>query len=161
MQNDIMFDNIYIGHSIEDANKLREETYDVKIVAEKAQEEKEDEAKPKPETPKSPNDLSFMEDPVTFVREKVDLFLAIAQKDPIEAIKFVPEVAGGIASVVVLILTLLITALTGGSKAPAEKAKATGKKAKAGAEKAAEAVATGAENVKEQATKRATRSQKE
>jgi calnexin len=29
MQNDILFDNIYIGHSIEDAEKLRKETFDL------------------------------------------------------------------------------------------------------------------------------------
>jgi calnexin len=36
MQKDILFDNIYIGHSIADAEKLRAETFDLKVAAEKA-----------------------------------------------------------------------------------------------------------------------------
>ncbi|KAJ8105826.1 hypothetical protein OPT61_g9947 [Boeremia exigua] len=39
MQNEILFDNIYIGHSIEDAKKLEEETFVPKKAAEKAEEE--------------------------------------------------------------------------------------------------------------------------
>lgn len=39
MQNDILFDNIYIGHSIEDAEKLRKETFDLKHPVEVALEE--------------------------------------------------------------------------------------------------------------------------
>jgi len=161
MQNDILFDNIYIGHSIDDAKKLKEETYDVKIVGEKAEEEKA--APPEPEKSATPPGQGFMDDPVTFIREKVDLFVNIARNDPVEAIKAVPEVAGGIGTVVVLILTLLITAITGGSAAPSkEQVKSAGKKAKASAQdakdKAADAVATGAENAKAEVSKRTTRS---
>ena len=38
MQSDILFDNIYIGHSVEDAEKLKVETFDVKHAIEKAEE---------------------------------------------------------------------------------------------------------------------------
>ena len=41
---DILFDNIYIGHSVEDANKFKVETFDVKKPLETEQ------AKPKPNT---------------------------------------------------------------------------------------------------------------
>lgn len=161
MQNDILFDNIYIGHSIADAEKLKAETFDVKIKAEKAEEEA---TKPKPEdTPKSPSDISFKEDPVTFVKEKVNLFVEIAKRDPIEAVKFVPEVAGGIGALGVAILAILASLLFGSSAAPskeqikakAEKAKATAVEAK---DKAAEAVATGTETAKAEVNKRTTRS---
>ena len=39
MQNDILFDNIYIGHSVSDAEKLAQDTFEVKKAVEKAQEE--------------------------------------------------------------------------------------------------------------------------
>lgn len=162
MQNDILFDNIYIGHSLEDAEKLKSETFDLKIAAEKAEEEAN---KPKPsDEPKSPSDLSFKDDPVTFVKEKVNLFIEIAKRDPMEAVKFVPEVAGGIGALVVAILAILASVLFGGaSAAPSkEQVKAQAKKAKATAadakDKAAEAVATGAEKAQAEVNKRTTRS---
>ncbi|CRK29319.1 hypothetical protein BN1723_018389, partial [Verticillium longisporum] len=138
MQSDILFDNIYVGHSIEDAEKLAEETFKPKHAVEKSLEEA---AKPKQEEkPASPSDLKFTDDPVTYVKEKVDLFVTIAQKDPIEAINF---------------------AAGGGSAAPAVKkaagdAKAAAKDVK---DKATKAAASGAETVKQEANKRTTRSQ--
>merc|ERR1712000_505447 len=72
MQNDILFDNIYIGHSVEDAEKLAEETFKVKHPIEKALFDAE---KPKKkDSPASPNDLKFLDDPVLYVKEKLDLF---------------------------------------------------------------------------------------
>ncbi|KAF1840014.1 calreticulin precursor [Cucurbitaria berberidis CBS 394.84] len=161
MQNDILFDNIYIGHSIDDAEKLKAETFDLKHAAEKADEEAN---KPKPEdTPKSPSDLSFKDDPVTYVKEKVTTFIEIAKRDPVEAIKFVPEVAGGIGVLAVTILVLLASVLVGSGAAPSqEQLKAQAEKAKKAAvdakDKAAEAVATGAEKAQAEVNKRTTRS---
>lgn len=153
MQNDILFDNIYIGHSVEDANKLAEESFKLKHVAEKAQ---ADADIPKPEDPKSPNDLKFLDDPVLYVREKLDLFLTIAQTSPIEAIKFVPEVAGGIAAVLVTVLALIAGLLGLGGSAPAKKVAGDVKaKAKDVKNKAAEAVSTGTEKAKEAKKRRA------
>ncbi|KAK3181448.1 hypothetical protein K4F52_007310 [Lecanicillium sp. MT-2017a] len=159
MQNDILFDNIYIGHSIEDAEKLAAETFHVKHPIEKALLEAD---KPKVEDrPNSPSDLKFLDDPVLYVREKVDLFLTIAQKDPIEAAKFVPEVAGGIAAILVTIIAAIVGLVGMGSSAPAPVKKAAGDaKAKAKDIKdKAEATASGADKTKGDATKRATRSQ--
>jgi calnexin len=160
MQNDILFDNIYIGHSVEDAEKLKEETFVPKLAAEKAEEEA---TAPKPEEPvKSPSDLVFKDDPVLYVKEKLNLFIEIAKRDPVEAIKFVPEVAGGIGVLAVTILAIIISTLTGGSAPSKEQVKAQAKKAKdaaAGAkDKAAEAVATGAEKAQSEVNKRTTRS---
>ncbi|CEJ90531.1 Putative Calnexin [[Torrubiella] hemipterigena] len=153
MQNDILFDNIYIGHSVEDANKLAEESFKLKHVAEKAQ---ADADIPKPEDPKSPNDLKFLDDPVLYVREKLDLFLTIAQTSPIEAIKFVPEVAGGIAAVLVTVLALIAGLLGLGGSTPAKKVAGDVKaKAKDVKNKAAEAVSTGTEKAKEAKKRRA------
>ena len=161
MQNDILFDNIYIGHSVEDAEKLKADTFDLKITAEKAEEEA---SAPKPvDPPKSPSDLVFKDDPVLYIKEKVNLFVEIAKRDPVEAIKFVPEVAGGIGVLAVTIIAILVSALVGGGAAPSkEQVKATAKKAKDAAadakDKATEAVATGAEKAQAEVNKRTTRS---
>ncbi len=163
MQSDITFDNIFIGHSVEDAAAFRAETYDVKRPIEEAEEEK---TKPKPaDKPKSPSDLNFMDDPVTFVKEKLELFLTLAQKDPIEAVKFMPEVAGGIGGVVALIVAIVVglSSMGGSAAAPSkEDIKKTAQKAKEAAtdakDKAVDAAASGAETVKTEVNKRTTRS---
>ncbi|KAL8850453.1 MAG: hypothetical protein Q9221_004595 [Calogaya cf. arnoldii] len=161
MQSDILFDNIYIGHSIEDAEKLKTETYDIKHPIETA----EDEAtKPKPsedEPPKSPLDLKFMDDPVLFVREKVQLFMEIAKNNPVDAIKFVPEVAGGIGILAVTLLAILLGGAFGGSKASPQvkKAAENAKKAAVDAkDQAVDAAASGADKVQTEVNKRTTRS---
>jgi calnexin len=159
MQNDILFDNIYIGHSVEDAAKLAAETFHVKHPVETALLDAE---KPKkPDTPKSPLDLKFLDDPVLFIKEKVDLFLTIAQNDPIEAIKFVPEVAGGAAALLVTLVAIIAGLIGLGSTSPAVQKAATDAKEKAKdvKDKAAAATATGAEKAKAEVTKRTTRSQ--
>lgn len=159
MQNDILFDNIYIGHSAEDADKLKEETFVPKLAAEKAEEEAN---APKPEDPKTPSDLSFKDDPVRFVQEKLNLFIEIAKRNPVEAVKFVPEVAGGLGVIVVAIIAILASALGGGAAPSKEQVKAQAKKAKDAAvdakDKAAEAVTTGAEKAQAEVNKRTTRS---
>lgn len=159
MQNDILFDNVYIGHSVEDARKLADETFHLKHpieqLAELAASPKKD------EKAKSPSDLKFLDDPVLFVKEKVDLFLTIAQKDPIEAIKFVPEVAGGIGAILVTIIAIVVGIVSSGSAPPAAKKAASDAKDKATEvkDKAAAAASSGAEAVKDTTTKRTTRSQ--
>lgn len=159
MQSDILFDNIYIGHSVEDAEKLAEETFKVKHPIEKALFDAE---KPKKkDSPASPSDLKFLDDPVLYVKEKLDLFLTIAQNDPIEAVKFVPEAAAGIAAIVVSIFVLIASLIGLGSSSPAVQKAATDAKVKAkdAKDKAAQATATGAEKAKAEVTKRTTRSQ--
>ncbi|KAF6829085.1 calreticulin family protein [Colletotrichum musicola] len=157
MQNDILFDNIYIGHSVEDAAKLAQESFKEKHPHEQLAELAD---KPKEaEKPKSPNDLKFLDDPVTYIKEKLDLFITIAQKDPIQAIKFVPEIAGGIGALLVTLLAIIVgLASSGGAPPAAKKAAADAKdKAKDVKDKATKAVASGADTAKE-ATKRNTRS---
>jgi calnexin len=161
MQNDILFDNIYIGHSVADAQKLMEETFVPKVAAEKAEEEAN---APKPaDAPKV--DLVFKDDPVLYIREKLNLFIDIAKRNPVEAIKTVPEVATGLGALAVALIAILASALGGGAVAAApskEQLKAQAKKAKDVAvdakDKAAEAVATGAEKAQAELNKRTTRS---
>jgi calnexin len=162
MQSDILFDNIYIGHSIEDAQKFADETFfekhPIEQLLELESKPKADEKKPA----RSPSDLVFMEDPIHYIREKLDLFFTIAQNDPIQAIKFVPEAAGGLAAVAVTLLAVIIgvVSMSGSTPPPqvkkaAEKVKATATDAK---DKASEAVSSGAEQAKAEVNKRSTRS---
>ena len=159
MQSDILFDNIYIGHSIEDAEKLKTETYDIKIKAEEAEKEA---TKPKvTPTPNSPSDLKFMDDPVTYVKEKVNLFITIAKSDPVEAIRFVPEVAGGLGVLAVTLIAVILGAVGMGSSPPPQVKKAvekTKENAAIAKDKVAEAASSGAEKVQAEVNKRTTRS---
>lgn len=164
MQNDILFDNIYIGHSVADAEKLAQESFDVKKEVEKAQEEADKPKKDETEAKKPSSGLSFTEDPVAYAKEKINLFAAIAQRDPIQAAKIVPEVAAGIAIGFVTLFLVLLGLFTGGAAAAPskEQVKATAQQAKAKAnetkEQVAEAVASGTQKAKNEANKRNTRS---
>ncbi|GLI76502.1 hypothetical protein PoHVEF18_004775 [Penicillium ochrochloron] len=157
MQNDILFDNIYIGHSIEEAEALRKETFDVKFPIEEAEEEA---SKPKPETPAAPGTtVTFKEDPVTFVRQKVDYFVGLAKEDPVNAVKTVPEVAGGLVALLLTSILIIVGAIGSSTPAPAQK---KGKAPAAGSkEKTGEATSSSADTGKSGATKRATRSSAE
>ena len=161
MQSDILFDNIYIGHSIEDAEKLKSETFDVKHKIETAEEEA---TKPPPEDDeiKSPSDLKFMDDPVFYIREKVDLFMAIAKTDPIEAIKFVPEVSGAIGAILAVLIAVVVGAVTSSGATPPPQVKKAAEKAKQaamdGKDQLTDAVSSGTEKVQSEVNKRTTRS---
>jgi calnexin len=154
MQNDILFDNIYIGHSIEDAEKLRKETFDLKHPVEVALEEA---SQPKPEEKGATPSVSFKA-PVTYVREKVDYFVGLAKQDPINAVKQVPEVAGGLGALLLTMILIIVGAVGASSPAPAAAAKKGKEAASAAKEKASEAVSSAADTAKGAATKRNTRS---
>lgn len=160
MQSDILFNNIYIGHSVDDADKLAAETWAVKHPVEKKL-ASEDKTKEKVEKPKSPTDLKFLDDPVLYVKEKLSLFLTLAQQNPVEAVKFVPEVVGGIVAVAVTLVAVLVALIgLGGSSTTVQKAATDVKdKTKDAKDAAAEAVTTGAEKAKAEVIKRTTRSQ--
>jgi calnexin len=153
MQNDILFDNIYVGHSVEDAEKLKAETFDIKQPIEKKEEDAA--APPAPEKPASPMDLKFKDDPIHYIREKVDLFVTIAKNDPVQAIKFVPEVAGGLGALLITALALVIgivSTLSGGGAPPqVQKAKETVKQK---VQEVKESVAETSESEKPRATRR-------
>ena len=161
MQSDILFDNIYIGHSTEDAEKLKSETFDVKHKIEAAEEEA---TKPPPEDDeiKSPSDLKFMDDPVFYVREKINLFIAIAKTNPIEAIKFVPEVSGAIGAILAVMIAIVVGAVTSSGATPPPQVKKAAEKAKQaamdGKDQLTDAVSSGAEKAQSEVNKRTTRS---
>ncbi|KAI9792524.1 MAG: hypothetical protein M1816_002044 [Peltula sp. TS41687] len=160
MQNDILFDNIYIGHSVADAAALQAETFDIKHAIEKKE---EDASVPEPAKPKSPMDLKFTDNPVHYMREKLDLFITIAKNSPIQAIKFVPEVAGALAVLALTALAALVGLFSmGGSSAPKQQVKKAAEKVKEVAvdakDKAVEVTASGTEKAPVEVQKRTTRS---
>jgi len=112
MTEDILFDNLYIGHSPEDAKKLAEQTFEVKkgieTEAKKAEEKAEAEEAGDIQT-------IFKEDPVGFIREKVLEFVELAKIDPVFAAKAKPEVAGGLGLVVLFFIGALFSLVSGGS----------------------------------------------
>ena len=107
-------------------------------------------------------DLKFMDDPVLYIREKVDLFYTLARKDPIQAVKTLPEVAGGIGALVVTIIALIlgIVGVSGGSPPPqvkkaAEKAKESAMDTK---DQIVDAASTATDKAQAEVNKRTTRS---
>lgn len=94
MTEDILFDNIYVGHSVEDAKAFAAETFEVKKPIESAtakEAEVDDEEVDLP---------SWREDPVAFIRQKALIFVDLAQKDPLLALKTHPETGAALAGAV-------------------------------------------------------------
>ncbi|KAG8946216.1 hypothetical protein FRC04_011962 [Tulasnella sp. 424] len=106
MTEDIMFDNVYVGHSVDDAKKLAEETWYVKHKVEKAirdadaaEKKAQVEAEAKAKKTASTDDVlaRLKEDPAGFVREKVMDFVEDVQEEgPIAALQSNPQVGGAI-----------------------------------------------------------------
>ncbi|KAH6916699.1 Calreticulin family-domain-containing protein [Coprinopsis sp. MPI-PUGE-AT-0042] len=91
MTEDILFDNIYVGHSVEDAQKFAKETFEVKKPLEVAANKK---ALPEDEAEET---VSFKEDPIEYIRSHVLDFVDAAKVDPVAAFKAQPEIGAGIA----------------------------------------------------------------
>lgn len=119
MTEDILFDNIYIGHSVEDANKFKVETFDVKKPLETEQ------AKPKPNTKHvdDEEEIPFSEDPIEFIRSKAFKFVDLAKLDPVLAFKTQPEVGAVLVLSIVTFFGMLgaMFGVVGGSKPPVTK----------------------------------------
>jgi len=157
MQSNVLFDNIYVGNSVEEADALKKETFDVKIEAERAEEKA---AEPKFEEKPADEVVDWKKDPVKFVKQKVDAFIIAAKKDPIDAVKEMPEVAAPIGLGLLTIVALIMTALSPAAPSKEQVKKAAGKaaeKADKAKDDAAAAIATGTEKAKD-VSKRATRS---
>ena len=118
MTEDILFDNIYVGHSLEDAQAFAKETFDVKKPLEKALEE----AETKADEPES-EAKSFKEDPVGFIREKAFSFIELATLDPVLAIKTQPETAAALGVSVLTLIGMLgaLFGIVGSSQKPITK----------------------------------------
>lgn len=112
MTEDILFDNVYVGHSLEDAEALAAETWKVKKDLEEAAkkvEEADDE-----ETAA----VTFKEDPVAFIQQKVFTFIEAAKVDPLSAVKTQPETAAGLALAITTLFGMIgvLLGLVGGQQ---------------------------------------------
>ncbi|KAG4306266.1 hypothetical protein PORY_000254 [Pneumocystis oryctolagi] len=97
MQNDILFDNIYIGHSIEEAEKFAKATFEVKYKHETAQKKVDSFETPSPsEIPEA----SYLD----VVLKKATVFIDLVKRDPISALKEMPGTASTMGT---LFLTLI------------------------------------------------------
>jgi hypothetical protein len=113
MTEDILFTNIYVGHSAEQAKQLAAETFEIKrpieVAADKAPAADDDEEK-----------VSFKDDPVSYLRTRVLDFIEAAKANPLEAFKSQPETG---AALVFALFTLLgmfgaLVSIIGGAQKP-------------------------------------------
>ncbi|KAG5643548.1 hypothetical protein DXG03_000689 [Asterophora parasitica] len=144
MTEDILFNNIYIGHSVEDAKRLAAETFDIKKPLETAVEKAAtpDEDEDDSSTP------SFKEDPINFIREKAIAFIEAAKEDPVAAFKTQPETGAALAAALFTVLGMIgaVLGLVGGSQP------AVVKSTKSSEKKAAAPVAPAGEEKKDDST---------
>lgn len=114
MTEDILFTNIYIGHSVEDAKALAAETFDIKKPLESAAEKAADPQEDDSETP------SFKEDPINFIRQRVFDFVDAAKLDPVSAFKTQPETGAALAAALFTLFGMVgaLFGLIGGSQKP-------------------------------------------
>jgi hypothetical protein len=103
MTENILFDNIYVGHSIDDAKALAAESFDIKHALEKAEEK----AALPDEDESLDESTTFAENPVEFLRQRVITFIALASIDPIGAFKTYPETGVAILGAVLTFFGML------------------------------------------------------
>ena len=119
MTEDILFDNIYIGHSVEEAKAFAAETYDIKKPLESAQSK----ASAPADDDEEAELPSFQEDPAAFIRGKIFAFIDAAKEDPVAALQAHPETAGGLLLSVLTFFGLFgsLLGLIGGQQKPITK----------------------------------------
>lgn len=122
MDEDILFDNIYVGHDPAQAKEFAAETFDEKIKIEQGQEEEESKLAEKAA------ELAAKGGAVGQVREQVNAFIARARSSPVDAIKEMPQVAGGLGAAFAGLLGLV--GLVGGVLGGASKTTVTTKDGK-------------------------------
>jgi hypothetical protein len=146
MTEDILFDNIYIGHSVEDAKTFAAETFDIKKPLETAADKA---ATPDVDEDDSTN-VSWKEDPINFIREKALAFIEAAKHDPVSAFKTQPETGAALAAALFTFLGMIgaLFGLVGGSK-PAAVTKSTKKPESSEKKTAAAPVAAAGEEKKD------------
>jgi len=113
MTEDILFDNLYVGHSVEDAKKLAAESFEVKKPLEN-----------KADTPEGVNEdddeVTFKDDPISFLRNKVLNFVDHVKEDPVDAFKSQPETGAALGVALLTIFGMLgaFFGVVGGSQKP-------------------------------------------
>jgi len=117
MTEDILFDNIYIGHSVEDAKAFAAETFEVKKPLESTA------AKVAEQDDEDVEAVSFKDDPVAFIRQKIFTFVDLVQVDPILALKTHPETGLALTGVVFTLFGMIgaLFGLIGAQQKPVTK----------------------------------------
>lgn len=118
MTPNILFDNIYIGHSAEDAKALAAETYDIKHTLEEATSKSAKKA-----VDEEDELIVLMEDPIGFLRQRIAFFLDDLRDDPVEAFKTHPETAGAlvVSAITFVGMLLALAGIIGGQQQPVRK----------------------------------------
>ena len=114
MTEDILFDNIYVGHSIDDAKSFAAESFEIKKGLEKAAAKA---AEPEDEDDES---VSFKEDPISYIRSKVLTFVESAKEDLVAAFKTQPETGAALAAALFTFLGMIgaLFGLVGSAQKP-------------------------------------------
>lgn len=114
MTEDILFDNLYVGHSPEDAKKLAAETFEVKKPLEVAAD------KPVAAEDEEEESISFKDDPISFIRTRVISFIEAAKLDPLEAFKSQPETGAALAGALFTLFGMLgaLVSIIAGAQKP-------------------------------------------
>ena len=134
MQADILFDNILVSHDVADAAELAKQwklKFDYEDAVERAATEADSQAAQKNYDQLFP---TFAKDPIGFIKQQVTRFITIASYDPIEAVKTMPQIAGGLLASLITLFVIIGTTLGlfAAKAAPAAKAKAKDATAAAG-----------------------------
>jgi len=118
MTENILFDNIYVGHSVEDAKTFAVETYDVKKPLEEAADKVA-----KVEDDEETEEKTFKEDPIGYLRQKALTFIELATIDPVLAFKTYPETGIALGGALLTLFGMLgaLFGLVGGSQKPVAK----------------------------------------
>ena len=104
MTEDILFSNIYVGHSAADAKALAQETFHIKTKVEKAAEAK---AKKAFEEDGDVTEPTLTGAPIAFIRKAILEFVELAKIDPVLAVKSKPETAGAVAIAIFTLFGML------------------------------------------------------
>ncbi|KAJ7109811.1 Calreticulin family-domain-containing protein [Mycena epipterygia] len=118
MTEDILFDNIYIGHSPEDAKAFAAETFDIKKPLESAATKPEGDDEYDDES-----EVSLKDDPIAFIRQKVFKFVDLAKLDPLLAFKTHPETGVALAGALLTLFGMIgaLFGLVGAGQKPITK----------------------------------------
>ena len=118
MTEDILFDNIYVGHSVKDAETFAAETFKIK----RAREAELEEASKEP-VEEDWVEPTLKDDPIGFIRNQVIQFWNNLRYDPVYAFKESPKTGAGLVSAVFTILGMLgaLFGLIGGQQKPITK----------------------------------------
>lgn len=122
MTEDILFDNIYIGHSAEDAKALAAQTFDVKKPLESAA------AKPEKLDDEDEDEVSFKDDPISYIRGKVFTFIDLLRQEPLLAFKTHPETGIALGGAFLTLIGMIgaLFGLVGASQKPITKVRFSG-----------------------------------